>query len=93
MADLSQIPLGVNPNGDPPDFVHGESLKSVILGTGITLIALSSAFVAIRLGTSLKSSRKLLLDDCRCECAHEARFVGFFQALTTVNLCRRRTIG
>lgn len=66
MADLSTVPLGTNPNGDPPDFVHGESLKNVILALGVTLIAISSTLVIIRLGTSLWTNRKLLLDDCEC---------------------------
>lgn len=66
MADPSNTALGINPNGDPPDFAHGESLQTVILGLGVTLITVSSVFVIIRLGNSLWTYHKLFLEDCEC---------------------------
>ncbi|KAI3390483.1 hypothetical protein diail_9511, partial [Diaporthe ilicicola] len=66
MSNPSEIPLGVNPNGDPPDFVNGASLQPAVLASGIVLIAISIIFVLVRSGTSLYNSRKLFLDDYLC---------------------------
>lgn len=63
-TDLSQIPLAPNPNGDPPNFDGGANLQLTILATGVVFIVISSAFVIIRLWTSIKNTRKLHLDDC-----------------------------
>ncbi|KAI0593297.1 hypothetical protein F4775DRAFT_578496 [Biscogniauxia sp. FL1348] len=65
-TDLSQIPLAPNPNGDPPNFDGGATLQLEILATGIVFITISLIFVIVRLGTSLKSTRKLHLDDYFC---------------------------
>ncbi|KAI0112999.1 hypothetical protein F4814DRAFT_420266 [Daldinia grandis] len=65
-VDLSQIPLAPNPNGDPPNFDGGPNLEPTILVTGIVFIAISSIFVLVRLGTDLKNTRKLHLDDYFC---------------------------
>lgn len=68
MSDLSSIPLSVNPNGDPPNFANGASLQPAVLASGIAFITISILFVLIRVGTSLYNSRKLFLDDCKCQC-------------------------
>lgn len=71
--DLSQIPLAPNPNGDPPNFDGGPDLQSTILATGVVFIVISSAFVIIRLWTSLQKTRKLHLDDCAWKRKHKFR--------------------
>lgn len=63
-TDLSLIPLAPNPNGDPPNFDGGPTLQPTILATGIVFIAISLIVVVVRLGTGLKNTRKLHLDDC-----------------------------
>lgn len=65
MSDLSNVPLAVNPSGDPPNFSDGASLQPAVLATGIVFITISIIFVLIRVGTSLYDSRKLFLDDCK----------------------------
>jgi len=62
--DPYNTPLAPNPNGDPPNFDGGPSLKSRVLGTGIVFIPISVVFVSLRVYTGLKKSRKLFLDDC-----------------------------
>lgn len=63
--DLSKIPLELNPNGDPPNFVDPPSLAHVISAVGITLIVISSLCVVVRLATNFRYTGKLGLDDCK----------------------------
>lgn len=65
MRDSSEIALGVNPNGNPPNFAHGASIQPAVLASGVVLITISITFVIIRIWTSLHNSHKLLLDDCK----------------------------
>lgn len=64
--DSSSIPLAGNPNGGPPNFEGGATLQWVVLATGFAFIPISTILIIIRLGMSLKHSRKLHLDDCLC---------------------------
>lgn len=68
MSDLSNIPLGANPNGDPPNFAHGATLQPAVLATGVILMTISLLFVIIRITTSLYNSHKLFWDDCKPHC-------------------------
>lgn len=63
-VDLSKVPLAPNPNGNPPNFTGGPSLQPAILGTGITFMTISIAFVIVRIGTGLINTKRLHLDDC-----------------------------
>lgn len=65
MSDLSSMPLGVNPNGNPPNFAHGTTLQPAVLATGIILMTISLVFTLIRILTSLYNSRKLFSDNCK----------------------------
>ncbi|KAI0854207.1 hypothetical protein F5Y00DRAFT_267438 [Daldinia vernicosa] len=65
-SDPSSIPLAGNPNGDPPNFEGGATLQWVVLATGFVFIPISTILIIIRLGMSLKHSRKLHLDDFLC---------------------------
>lgn len=60
---LSQIPLGVNPDGSPPDFGHGPNLIGAVQGVGITMAAIAALFLGIRLRIYVKLNKKLVLDD------------------------------
>jgi hypothetical protein len=66
MPDLTKIPLGVNPSGEPPNFETPPTLVHSALGTGVALVIIGGIFLAFRLGTNLKLSKKLRLDDCKC---------------------------
>jgi hypothetical protein len=61
--DLSDIPLAKNPNGSPPSFDKGTSLKPVVLGVDITMIAISALFVGIRTWVNCRQLSKIMLDD------------------------------
>lgn len=61
--DFSKVPLALNPNGNPPNFVDPPSLDAVVLAVGITLIALSSCMLILRLFANFKHTGKLGLDD------------------------------
>ncbi|KAH3958459.1 hypothetical protein HBH98_076490 [Parastagonospora nodorum] len=63
MPDLTKIPLGVNPSGAPPNFETPPTLVHSALGTGVALVIIGGIFLAFRLGTNLKLSKKLRLDD------------------------------
>lgn len=63
--DPSRIPIALNPNGDPPNFVDPPSLAHFISAVGMTLIVISALFVIVRLATNLKHTGKLGLDDCK----------------------------
>ncbi|KAI0135101.1 hypothetical protein F4814DRAFT_454451 [Daldinia grandis] len=56
-------PLASNPNGDPPDFEGGPTLRWTVLATGFVFIPISTILIVIRLGMSLKHSRRLHIDD------------------------------
>lgn len=64
--DPTKIPLAVNPSGAPPNFVNPPDLYNGQLWTGIVFMVLAGVFVAFRLGTNMKLSRKLGLDDGTC---------------------------
>jgi len=68
-VDPSQIPLAVNPNGDPPNFINPPSLAPAMLEVGVTLIIISRILVILRLVTNLKNTGKLGLNDCMCNTA------------------------
>ncbi|KAF4618369.1 hypothetical protein G7Y89_g14931 [Cudoniella acicularis] len=61
--DPNTTPLSLNPSGAPPNFVNPQSQALTVLGTGILLTILSTLCVCTRLYTSLKSAKKLHLDD------------------------------
>ncbi|KAI1331514.1 hypothetical protein F5Y16DRAFT_395394 [Xylariaceae sp. FL0255] len=65
-ANLSSIPLAVNPDGDPPDFGGGPSLQPAVLGTGAAFVTVSFIAVLIRLYAVFKSTRKLYPEDYVC---------------------------
>ncbi|KAI0160704.1 hypothetical protein GGR57DRAFT_519594 [Xylariaceae sp. FL1272] len=64
--DLFQIPLAMNPNGNPLNFDGGLSLQSAFLGTGVTFISVSFPVLVIRLYAVFKSSKRLYPEDCLC---------------------------
>ena len=49
-----------------PTISIGTIAVSDYLGIGIMMIVLTAAFVSMRFFTSLKQSKRLLVDDCRC---------------------------
>lgn len=63
-ADLSKIPLALNPTGEPPNFVDPPSQGATAFAVGLTLATISLFFVMLRLATNLRVVRKLALDDC-----------------------------
>jgi hypothetical protein len=69
VMDLTKVPLAANPSGAPPNFENPPTLIDGALGTGIALIIVGGICLAFRLGTNLKLSKKLRLDDC--EFLHE----------------------
>jgi len=73
-VDPSKIPLALNPNGDPPNFIDPPTLAPAVLGVGVTLIIISGIFLILRLIANFKNTRKLGLDDCSFLPVH---FVGF----------------
>lgn len=64
-TDLSKIGLAPHPEGLPPNLIDAPSREHYPLAFGLPLIVISSAFVAVRLGTNLKFSGKLFPDDCQ----------------------------
>jgi hypothetical protein len=62
--DPSKIPLALNPNGDPPNFIDPPTLAPAVLGAGVTLIIISGIVVLLRLIANFKNTRKFGLDDC-----------------------------
>lgn len=67
MADLSNTPLFPNPNGDPPNFVDPPSLTPAILGSGISLIVITTSLVILRLATNVHIAHRLYLDDSKTD--------------------------
>ncbi|KAI0535047.1 hypothetical protein GGR58DRAFT_480561 [Xylaria digitata] len=65
-ADLSTIPLTVNPNGSPPDFDGGPSLQTAVLGTGVVFITVSFTVLLIRLYAVFKTTKRLYAEDYAC---------------------------
>ena len=63
-ADLSNIPLAANPNGDPPKFVDPPSQGATVLAVGLAFAVMSFSFVMLRIYTNLRVVRKLKMDDC-----------------------------
>lgn len=63
--DLSKIPLALNPNGSPPNFIDPPSLEPAFLGVGISLITLSAILLSIRILANYKHAGKLWVDDCK----------------------------
>ncbi|KAF2114937.1 hypothetical protein BDV96DRAFT_646803 [Lophiotrema nucula] len=62
-TDLSKVPLGVNPNGDPPNFVDPPSLTVGVQSVGITLAVTTLIFLVLRLRNYTKLNHGLVLDD------------------------------
>ncbi|KAL8696317.1 MAG: hypothetical protein Q9201_007722 [Fulgogasparrea decipioides] len=65
-ANLSSIPLALNPNGGPPNFFDSPSLLPAVTGVGLTMIMTSGIFVIVRLFTNIKHTSKMGLDDYLC---------------------------
>ncbi|KAF2034875.1 hypothetical protein EK21DRAFT_55295 [Setomelanomma holmii] len=65
-SDLTKIPLAVNPSGAPPNFENPPTLSDSAYGTSISLILVGGICLAFRLGTNLKLSKSLRLDDYLC---------------------------
>lgn len=63
-TDLTFIGLKPNPNGQPPNLIDPPSHATLILGSGIALIAVSSIAVSVRFATNLRFTKKLGIDDC-----------------------------
>ena len=63
--DPTKIPLAVNPSGAPPNFVDPPILISGAYATGVTMTVVGGICVLFRLGTNLKLSNGLQLDDCK----------------------------
>lgn len=63
--DWTNIPLAKNPNGAPPDFDGGPSLRPVVLGVDITMILVSAMFVGIRTWVNCRQLSKIMPDDSR----------------------------
>jgi hypothetical protein len=63
--DPNTTPLTLNPSGAPPNFINPETQAPTVLGTGLLLIIISTICTAIRCHSSLKSTKKLHLDDCK----------------------------
>lgn len=60
---LSQIPLAVNPDGSPPNFVNPESLAPQVATVGIVFGILATIFVGIKVFHYATSPRGLGIDD------------------------------
>jgi uncharacterized protein YPO0396 len=63
--DLSHIPLAANPNGSPPNFDHGPSLRPLVIGLDVMMIVVSALFVGIRTWVNCRQLSKIMLDDGR----------------------------
>jgi hypothetical protein len=61
--DLSNIPLAANPNGWPPNFEHGSSLRPLVIGLDVMMIVVSAVFVGIRTWVNCRQLSKIMLDD------------------------------
>lgn len=61
-VDLCKVPAGKSPNGKY-NFVDPPSLGPAIIAVGATLLAVSTAFTAVRLFLNRK---KLRSADCKC---------------------------
>jgi hypothetical protein len=63
-TDLSKVGIIPHPLGLPPNLLNPPNHSSWPLQVGSTLSVISGVFVAIRLGTNLKYTRKIAIDDC-----------------------------
>ncbi|KAH9871932.1 hypothetical protein J1614_006190 [Plenodomus biglobosus] len=68
--DLTKIPLVPNPSGAPPNFDDPPTLIDSAFGTGVALIVVGGIFLSLRMGTNIKLSRNLGLDDFLCTFAY-----------------------
>jgi hypothetical protein len=66
-TDLSKVPLGVNPNGSPPNFVDPPNLIASVQGVGISLAVTTFVLLCIRLRVYIKLNRGLVIDDGACK--------------------------
>ncbi|PSN65481.1 hypothetical protein BS50DRAFT_575474 [Corynespora cassiicola Philippines] len=87
-TDLSQVPMGPNPSGAPPDFEHGPSLIGGVQGVGISLAVVTTAFLITRLRVYVKLNRGLVLDDVFLLIAYVMALSYTVQASTLGRLCR-----
>ncbi|KAI9792568.1 MAG: hypothetical protein M1816_002088 [Peltula sp. TS41687] len=60
---LSSIPMAVNPDGSPPNFIDPPSLSAGVTAVGILFAALATITVALRSATNLRTARGFRLDD------------------------------
>jgi hypothetical protein len=65
-TDLSKVPLGVNPNGSPPNFIDPPNLIASVQGVGVSLAAVAFVLLAIRLRVYVRLNRGLVIDDGAC---------------------------
>jgi hypothetical protein len=93
---LSAIPLGVNPDGSPPNFIDPPSLATAVEGVGVTFAVFATICVALKLYSSFTHTKKRKyrdrLDDCKfaqktlgaklcADVSHRFRHTGTFQCL------------
>jgi hypothetical protein len=64
-TDLMSLPMAINPNGDPPNFINPPSLKNTMLGLGVALIAISGPMLILRLIANWRHSKRLYMDDSK----------------------------
>ncbi|PVI01876.1 hypothetical protein DM02DRAFT_470802, partial [Periconia macrospinosa] len=86
--DLSKVPLGENPNGDPPNFENGPNLINAVQGVGISLAIVAGIFLALRLRIYIKLNRGLVLDDVFLIISYILAMSYTVQASTLGRLCR-----
>jgi hypothetical protein len=65
--DLSKTALVKNPDGSPPNFENPPNLAAVTYGLCITMIVVSAGFVALRVWTNFRTTRRLPVDDCKLQ--------------------------
>jgi hypothetical protein len=65
--DLSKTALVKNPDGSPPNFENPPNLAAVTYGLCITMIVVSAGFVALRVWTNFRMTRRLPVDDCKLQ--------------------------
>ena len=63
-ADLSQIPIGVNPDGSPPNFTDSApSLVTAVIVSGSIFAALATVALVLRFLANYRITGRLFLDD------------------------------
>ncbi|OAL44103.1 hypothetical protein IQ07DRAFT_685134 [Pyrenochaeta sp. DS3sAY3a] len=84
------LALAPNPSGAPPNFIDPPSLESAFLGVGISLMAISSILVIIRIYTNYQHTGKLYIDDYLCLAGWASSIIywAFFKTLVDMGTAR-----